>query len=122
MKRALLIFAALIGPMWAALAQDSFSDKRMQCFEDPYCTYDCYQIPPPRLANGDYAPYGSLGWRPVEECLERNLAITNAQLAANNPQWERLRISVQEVTDRINAYIACRRQRRWFQLWKARCR
>lgn len=50
----------------------------------------------------------------------KNLQIA-CLLEADNGMVRTATSELENVTDRINAYAACRRSRRWWQVWKRRC-
>lgn len=46
----------------------------------------------------------------------------NRELEANNAQIASAIVDLDRITEHIRAYAACRRARRWWQVWKGRCR
>ena len=96
---------------------------RITCAEDAVCREKCYNLPIKfELTQDGYYPlYGSPAWQPFEDCLERELTPTEAIasiLRSMQPSVSALKAE----TAHLAAYNACRRARRWWQVWKRGCR
>jgi hypothetical protein len=94
---------------------------RITCAEDAICQEKCYNLPIVLVADGSYPPYGSMTWLLFEDCLIRELTPAEA-IASILRRMQPGVTALKAATVRLNAYNICRHDRRWWKIWKPRCK
>ena len=111
----LLLCVLCAGPMFAQHSQadyDSAAQKKQSAW-NAYWACRNNGAWPAHPCDAESAAY--------DEAESAELGMISADLKANDPAIEKATAELRQITARINAYVACRRAKRWWQIRK-RCR